>query len=195
MMMTKIISIVAVANACWSLEERRDIEGFSELDNILVLSFRDAVTCKPVDGATVRFGELEYRTDESGNLELPMQPFAAQMDAKIPVTVERRGYITLEANLIVAAGTVLNRRMVMSQALAPDNSGQLFVHEAETYVYSYLPDRNWHLVARKSRSPVSFQYMRDYNNALNSGASGSLDNFGLKILLAYHEYFNNFQGF
>ena len=76
-----------------------------------------------------------------------------------------------------------------------DRAGQLFIHNAETYVYTYLADRNWHLVARKSRSPVSFQYMRDYNNSLNSGASGSLDTYGLKVMLSYHEYFNNFQGF
>jgi hypothetical protein len=84
---------------------------------------------------------------------------------------------------------------VLMEALAPDNAGQLFIFEGETYVYTYLPDRNWHLVARKSRSPVSFQFMRDYNDSLNSGASTSLDNYGLKIMLAYHEYFNNFQGF
>ena len=77
----------------------------------------------------------------------------------------------------------------------PSNPGQAFLFGGEEYVYTYLPDRNWHLVARKSRSPVSFQYMRDYNNSLNSGASGSLDTFGLKVMLSYHEYFNNFQGF
>ena len=37
--------------------------------------------------------------------------------------------------------------------------------------------------------------MKDYNDALNGGASGTLDNYGLKILLAYYEYYNNFVGF
>jgi hypothetical protein len=77
----------------------------------------------------------------------------------------------------------------------PDNPTQLFLHEGEQYVYTFLPDRGWHLVAGKSRSPVSFQYMKDYNDSLNAGASSSLDNFGLKILLAYYEYYNNFVGF
>ncbi len=80
-------------------------------------------------------------------------------------------------------------------ALTTGNTQQTFMHEGEEYVYTYLEDRSWHLVAGKSRSPVSFQFMRDYNESLNGSASDTLDNYGLKILLAYHEYYNNFVGF
>ncbi|MBK8012173.1 MAG: zinc-dependent metalloprotease [Deltaproteobacteria bacterium] len=83
---------------------------------------------------------------------------------------------------------------VLRTVLAVDNPQQTFVHDGEVYVYTFLPDRAWHLVARQSRSPVSFQFMRDYNAELNTG-SESQDNFGLKTLLAYHEYYNNFVGF
>lgn len=84
---------------------------------------------------------------------------------------------------------------VIDRATGPDNPQQIFVHEGEEFVYTHLPDQNWHLVASRSRSPVSYQFIRDYNDDLNAGASESLDNFGLKILLAYYEYFNNFVGF
>ena len=83
----------------------------------------------------------------------------------------------------------------VDHALRPDNPQQTFVYDGEEYVYIFLPDRTWHLVAGRSRSPVSFQFMRDYNEALNGGASAGLDNYGLKILLAYHEYYNNFVGY
>jgi hypothetical protein len=63
------------------------------------------------------------------------------------------------------------------------------------YAYTYLADRGWHLVAGKSRSPVSYQYIRDYNEELKGSASGDLDTYGLKVLLAYHEYFNNLSGY
>jgi len=81
------------------------------------------------------------------------------------------------------------------EALRPGNPTQLFTVDGEELVYTFLEDRGWHLVASKSRSPVSYQYMKDYNDALNGGASGTLDNYGLKILLAYYEYYNNFVGF
>ncbi len=83
----------------------------------------------------------------------------------------------------------------LAEALRSDNDSQLFIHNGEEYVYTYLPDRSWHLVAGLSRSPVSYQFMREYNEDLNASASITLDNYGLKILLAYHEYFNNFVGF
>lgn len=83
----------------------------------------------------------------------------------------------------------------IADATRSDNAPQIFVHDGKEYVYSYLADRSWHLVADRSRSPVSYQFMREYNESLNSNASGDEDNFGLKILLAYYEYFNNFVGF
>ena len=82
-----------------------------------------------------------------------------------------------------------------TDGLAPGNTAQIFTHDGQRYIYSYLSDRNWHLVSNESRSPVSFQYMKDYNEALNAQADTGLDNYGLKILLAYYEYYNNFSGF
>ena len=84
---------------------------------------------------------------------------------------------------------------VLEEVERADNPSRIFVFDGEQYVYTYLPDRNWHLVAGASRNPVSYQFMREYNEDLNASASTSLDNYGLKILLAYYEYFNNFSGF
>lgn len=83
----------------------------------------------------------------------------------------------------------------LAEATSPDNPAQLFVHDGEQFSYAFLPDQGWHLVASRSRSPVSFQFMKDYNEDLNAGRPGDLDNYGLKILLAYYEYYNNFTGF
>ena len=44
-------------------------------------------------------------------------------------------------------------------------------------------------------NPVSFQFIKDYNDTIRAQGSDTEDNFGLKILLAYYEYYNNFSGF
>jgi len=80
-------------------------------------------------------------------------------------------------------------------ALAAGNSGQLFEFNGEEYVYTYLAERGFHLVSNRSRSPVSFKFMRDYNERLNELADDTADNYGLKTMLAYYEYFNNFSGY
>jgi uncharacterized protein DUF4953 len=84
---------------------------------------------------------------------------------------------------------------IVERATGIDNPEQLFTQDGQEYVYTFLPDQGWHLVASRSRSPVSYQYMRDYNQALNAGADDDLDDYGLKILLAYFEFYNNFVGF
>ena len=84
---------------------------------------------------------------------------------------------------------------ILERATGPDNPQQLFTFNGEEYVYTFLPDQGWHLVSNRSRAPVSYQYIRDYNQSLNGEADPDLDNFGLKILLAYYEYYNNFVGF
>ena len=42
---------------------------------------------------------------------------------------------------------------------------------------------------------MSYQFIREYNEALRANADTDQDNYGLKILLAYYEYYNNFVGF
>lgn len=112
-----LLVIPAVSNACWPLKERTEIDGFAELDGVLILSFKDALNCNAVVQAKVLIGDLEYTTDGRGYLKLPMEPFAAMMDARAPLKIIKSGYITLDTELVVEAGTVLNRRMVLSPAL------------------------------------------------------------------------------
>ena len=81
------------------------------------------------------------------------------------------------------------------QAVAAGNISQTFVKDGEEFVYTFMADRSWHLVAGRSRSPVSFQFLKEYNDTLNGEADPDEDNYGLKILLAYYEYYNNFVGF
>ena len=114
-----LVSLPMASQACWSLKERTHIDGFAELDDVLILSFKDAINCKPIADANIVIGDAEYQADERGYLKLPMASFAAQMDARLTVTVTQQGYIPLTTDLIVAAGTVLNRRLVLSPALPP----------------------------------------------------------------------------
>ncbi len=113
-----IVSLPVSAHACWTVQERAEIDGFAELEDILVLSFKDAVNCKPIINASVKIGDIEYKSDDMGYVQLPMTPFADMMDARAPLKVSKQGYITLTTELIVAAGTVLNRKQVLSPALA-----------------------------------------------------------------------------
>jgi hypothetical protein len=80
-------------------------------------------------------------------------------------------------------------------ALRPDNAQQTFEHNGESYVYTYLPERNWHLVAGMSRNRHSYKTLVEYNEALRANTSRTMDSYALKLLVALHERFNNFSGY
>ncbi|MBI4807207.1 MAG: zinc-dependent metalloprotease [Desulfovibrio sp.] len=120
--------------------------------------------------------------------------FANATNSNLVDTIELKERIALqrfetreELELVYGAG-------ILETVTDPHNPQRIFTSNGEEYVYTYLPDQLWHLVASKSRSPVSYQYVKEYNESMAS-ASRDQDTFGLKILLAYYEYFNNFVGF
>jgi len=123
-----------------------------------------------------------------------MNYFAANTNSNLISNVNLKDRIAIKRFNTIEA---LNEQFpeALSDGLMPGNTSQTFTHDGQRYIYTYLEDRNWHLVSNESRSPVSFQYMKDYNEALNGQADTSLDDYGIKIMLAYYEYYNNFQGF
>ncbi|MDH5392876.1 MAG: hypothetical protein OEY11_06775 [Gammaproteobacteria bacterium] len=104
--------------ACWDKKEYREIENFSELDDKLILSFKDAVNCEVIEAVTVQLGKLVYKTDSKGYVTLPMAPFLQADNLEMPMKVSKEGYTTIETQLKVAAGTVLNKRLLLSPSLA-----------------------------------------------------------------------------
>lgn len=104
--------------ACWERKEYREIEGFSELDNKLILSFKDAVDCKPLESVSVTLGKLSYITDARGYVSLPMDAFMETANLNIPMSISKLGYASIKTKLKLAAGTVLNKRMLLSPTLA-----------------------------------------------------------------------------
>lgn len=145
--------------ACWDRKEYRNIEGYSELEDKLILSYKDAVSCAPVDGATVQLGKLVYTTDARGYVSLPMAPFIEAGNLEMPLKISKPGYITIHTDLIVAAGTVLNRRLLLSPEMASrsmrfilqwgDEPKDLDLHlEGDGYHISY---RNMRSAGSKAR--------------------------------------------
>ncbi|MEO8179989.1 MAG: zinc-dependent metalloprotease [Deltaproteobacteria bacterium] len=121
--------------------------------------------------------------------------FADVTNGNLVSNIELKDRIAIRRYEDLAELTATYGADILERATGPDNPEQLFTQDGQEYVYTFLDDQGWYLVASRSRSPVSYQYMRDYNQSLNAGASGTLDDYGLKILLAYYEFYNNFVGF
>ena len=145
-----------MAQACWPLQERKEIEGFSELDEVLIVSFKDAVDCQSIADAEVLLGNQQFKTDKRGYVQLPMGSLADEMDAAVPVQVQRQGYVSLNYSLKIEAGTVLNKRMVMSRVLP---AGKIrFVlqwHEEPRDLDLHLKGPGFHISYRNMKDVVN----------------------------------------
>jgi len=102
---------------CWDSQEISQISGFSEVDDEIVLSFKDAVDCKPVTKATLLVSGKTFITDQQGYVKIPIEMFEDMDDKEIPVIIEKSGYITLETGLKVMLGSVWNKRFLLSKDL------------------------------------------------------------------------------
>ncbi len=145
-------AVSSYAGGCWSLDEITDFE-FMELDGKLVLSFKDAVTCEPIKGAEVILGKSIKRiTDSKGRIFLSMKAFTKLMDATIPIVCKKRGYIPLKATIRVMAGSVWDKRFLMTKYI-PANSARFVLSWGKN-----PRDLDLHLVS--SDFHISYRNMR-----------------------------------
>ena len=143
------------AGGCWDLKEKEDLE-FLELDGKMVFSFKDAVTCEPIEGATVIFGPKKMTTDFQGRVSLPVKLFEKLNDAVIPLKVEKDGYIALKTTVRVMAGTVWDKFFLLTKKL-PLNSARFVLSWGEK-----PRDLDLHLVG--SDFHISYRNMKSYAN-------------------------------
>ena len=145
------ISTAAQAS-CWSPEEVSRIDGFSELDETIILSFKDAVDCRPISGLAVTLGEQAFTSDEKGYINLPIGAFEDLDDEDLFIKVEKKSYIPLETDLRVRLGTVIDKRFLMSKELPLDNIRFVLQWgELPQDLDLHLLARNWHISFRDKK--------------------------------------------
>lgn len=101
---------------CWSAEEKSKFE-FAELDDVVVLSFKDAVDCSPINRGEVEFFGKQYLLDSQGNVKVPAEKFEEVEDGKVDIVVRKEGYITFRSHLNVVFGSIWNKKNLISKRL------------------------------------------------------------------------------
>ena len=118
-------SLFAGVCSCWDDEERREVESFSEIDGLMILSFKDAVSCEPLVGAEVvlSFPGREHRvkTGDRGYVVMPEPMVDAMGEGTIGVRLTAAGYIPFVADLQVEAGTLRYKRFLVSKKMPPES--------------------------------------------------------------------------
>jgi len=138
--------------ACWQSDEISRIEGFSELDEKIVFSFKDAVNCTPLEGVNVTMAGQSFTTDGKGYLVLPVEAFEDLEDDEILLQAQMKGYINLKTTVRARIGTVLDKRFLMSKDLPIESARFVLQWDIDPQ------DLDLHLVAPNFH--ISFRHKR-----------------------------------
>ncbi|WP_300672450.1 hypothetical protein [Desulfoluna sp.] len=111
--------------ACWDDRERHEVEGFSEMEGAVILSFKDAVSCEPLGEASVVLSlpdkKRQLTTGAKGYIVMPERIVDAIGEGVIGIRLSKEGYIPLEIEIPVHAGTIRAKRYLVSKALPPQS--------------------------------------------------------------------------
>ena len=109
-----IISSLSFADG-WAINEKTYLEGFSELEEKHIISFKDSVDSHPIHGAAVEvLGELMY-SDKNGYISLPKKKLKGMLHKYIPLKVKKSGYKELNDLLEVELEGVKNKFFIMEK--------------------------------------------------------------------------------
>ncbi|MBM65391.1 MAG: hypothetical protein CMH55_04060 [Myxococcales bacterium] len=123
-MLHLLTAFAVIASPALSKEgSMRRADNFAEIDAIrgdgggLALRFYDAVTGKPIAGATVVLDSQSARTDRDGRAMLPWPKKLAAGDDARALRFTARGYITTDLKVRFQARTLFNNRFSISPKL------------------------------------------------------------------------------
>jgi hypothetical protein len=156
--MKKILSILAItsslfASSCWDTKEKADMFDM-ELDEKVVFSFKDAVTCEPVSDAKVKFMGVVHTTNYKGQIEVPIP--REDISTNVPLQFEKSGYITLNQDVLAAAESYWNTKFLVSKDLSL-NSMRFVLSwgDKPKDLDLHLVSENFHISFRKTKSIIN----------------------------------------
>jgi hypothetical protein len=156
--MKKILLILFItsslfAKGCWNTQENADMFDM-ELDEKVIFSFKDAVTCEPVNGAKVKFLGVIHTTNQKGQIEVPIP--RDDLSTNIPIHFEKKGYINLTQNILASVGSYWNTKFLVSKEL-PINSIRFVLSwgDKPKDLDLHLVSENFHISFRKTKSIIN----------------------------------------
>jgi len=116
---TLVLNTFSHAQSCWNVKEDADI-AYKELSSTIVLSFRDAVECTPIENAKVTLFGQEFYTNIKGEIELPTPP--DDVTASDIVHLQKNGYIDLKQKVDLYVGTFSNSKFLVTKKIPLDQA-------------------------------------------------------------------------
>ncbi|MDX2469360.1 MAG: hypothetical protein QNL04_02155 [SAR324 cluster bacterium] len=117
-----LIGVTTTAQAgCWSSAEKGEVDMFSEMENKMVVSVRDAVSCSPVDNASVELFGKTFITNELGEIQFPAEVIGDLTDKKDMIKIQKKEYMTFIQSVDVVLGSLKQKRFLVTKNIPVDS--------------------------------------------------------------------------
>ncbi|MEI8093050.1 MAG: hypothetical protein WCG80_02460 [Spirochaetales bacterium] len=121
--LVSLAGVPAIAVDFWTTREIAEIDGYSELDGVIQLKFKDAVSAKPVQNLRLTLDDgTTLRGNADGIVEFPLEEIADISDLDLPFNIAAPGYVDYRDVLRIQAGTIMTKRFVISPAIPPNQA-------------------------------------------------------------------------
>jgi len=144
------LTISLMAESCWTSVE---VASFAqdEFSDYARFSIKDAITCKPIDGALIKLGENVFKTDAKGQIKVPLPD--TSLDKRVSIKMRKKGYIDADEKVMTVFGSYWNNLFLMSPDL-PLKSTRFVLSWGSTPqdLDLHLISNNTHISYRHTRS-------------------------------------------
>jgi len=143
------------AKSCWNVHEDDRIAS-AEMDGVMIFSFKDAVSCKPIKHAKIHFLGVDKTTDSFGEVRFPVPP--DNVDRDVILEAQKAGYISLTQRVKAAVGSYWQTKFLMTKDL-PINSARFVLSWGAT-----PKDLDLHLISNSFH--ISYRNKQHTNQAV-----------------------------
>lgn len=114
-----VISVNLFASSCWSSKDSAN-SSFLELEGKMELSFKDDTTCKPIKNASINISGTNFITNNEG--KVIFDKFDDSFNSYVSISATKEGYIKFKKNIIVAFGSIWEKKFLLSKNLSPKSA-------------------------------------------------------------------------
>ena len=109
-----LVALTLKAGSCWNVKDDENSD-FKELESSILISFRDAIDCKPISDAKVKIFGQEFATDKNGEFMMPTPP--SELEIQDNLIASKDGYMSLNQTLSTRVGTFSNTKFLMTKQI------------------------------------------------------------------------------
>ena len=183
----------AAQAGCWNEAERGEVDLFSEMENKMVVSIRDAVSCEPVTEAEIKLFGKKFTTDLRGEASFSADTIGEVTEKRGVIQIKKEGYVSYTQPVEVVLGSLKQKRFLVTKEI-PIDSVRFVLQwgKKPNDLDLHLQSNRFHISYRNKRNIANFGKL-DRDEKRGTGPE-TITLFKVKAAETYRLTIHNYSG-